>query len=102
MEIWTIIWGVLAALLGIWLVLAAIAFYMGFRRGGGGIQWLMYGLFMGPVAIYLALKLVQPCPKCQAPVLRTVTTCPRCGGDVPRLDQDKNEMGPMWTYRRHW
>ena len=102
MDIWTIVWGFIGAGLGLWLVLAAVAFYMGTRRGGGPGQWLAYGLFLGPVAIYLAHKLVQLCPHCQAPVLRTVTTCARCGGDVPRLDQDENEMGPLWTYRRHW
>ena len=71
------------------------------RRGGATAPWILLGALLGPVGIYLIVKVMHhQCDACKKPVLRGVRQCPGCGDDIARLEH--NPVGPMWTYRRDW
>ena len=87
----------IAAWIGCGVVSAVIAR----RRGASAYSWVALGFLLGPVGLFLVLKvLAHACPACSAPVLRAVRQCPNCGDDIPRLEY--NPVGPFWTYRRDW
>ena len=76
---------------------------VGVRCGSGGATapWILLGALLGPVGIYLIVKVMHhQCDACKKPVLRGVRLCPECGSDIARLEH--NPVGPMWTYRRDW
>ena len=84
-----------------WLGCGAKASVMARRRGGATGPWILLGWLLGPVGIYLILKVMNhQCDACEKPVLRGVRHCPECGSDIARLEH--NPVGPMWTYRRDW
>ncbi|MBN63172.1 MAG: hypothetical protein CME20_17595 [Gemmatimonadetes bacterium] len=84
-----------------WLGCGAAAAVMARRRGGATAPWILLGALLGPVGIYLIVKVMHhQCDACKKPVLRGVRQCPGCGDDIARLEH--NPVGPMWTYRRDW
>ncbi len=85
-----------------WLLSAVAASIIARNRGGNRVHWVLLSLLLGPFAILLTLKLVRPCPHCQAKVLREVRTCPKCHKSIPKIQPQDNPMGPLWTYRRNW
>ena len=79
----------------IWTAMAAL------RRGGRTLQWVLFGLLLGPAGPWVVLRMLNHrCPHCRAPVLRSLYVCPNCGRDVPRLE--KNPENALWSYRRNW
>lgn len=85
-----------------WLAIAGTTFWLARRRGGAPGKWAALALLLGPVGLWLVLRLVRPCPACGATVLREVATCPACGAPIPRRDPDQNPAGPLWSYRKDW
>jgi endogenous inhibitor of DNA gyrase (YacG/DUF329 family) len=84
-----------------WLISGTVVAVVASRRGGGPVPWILWGLLLGPIGLYVILKLMDhECPSCQSPVLRAVRHCPACAAEIPRLEN--NPVGPMWTYRRGW
>ena len=84
-----------------WFGFGAVAAVMARRRGGGTVPWILLGALLGPIGLYMILKVMHNhCVTCQAPVLRGVRHCPVCAAEIPRLEN--NPVGPMWTYRRDW
>ena len=100
MSVWTTLFFVALAGAILWLALAAATTFIAHRRGGKVLHWVLLGLLLGPVGLFLVVKHAHVCPHCQSRVLRGIYTCPQCHRDVPRLEE--NPVGPLWTYRRNW
>ena len=84
-----------------WLLCGVAVAVMARRRGGGAGPWILLGILLGPIGLYVILKVMHHhCGACQIPVLRGVRHCPSCGEKIPRLEH--NPVGPMWSYRRDW
>lgn len=84
-----------------WLVCGVFVAAMAQRRGGRTVPWILLGILLGPIGLYMILKVMDHhCPECRVPVLRGVRNCPACGAEITRLEN--NPVGPMWTYRRDW
>lgn len=77
----------LATIGSIWVLCAIVAGITAGEKGRRFWVWFPFGLLVGPVALYLALKsyevvppeLAQICPSCQKSIRKTARTCPRCG-----------------------
>lgn len=85
----------------VWSGCGLVAATVAHRRGARLKSWLVLGIFLGPVGLFLVYRILNhTCPHCGAPILRAVRTCPQCKGAIPRLKH--NPVGPLWTYRRDW
>lgn len=71
----------------IWLLCAVMAGIVAGEKRRRFWVWFPFGLLIGPVALYLALKadevvppeLARTCPNCQKTIRKTLRSCPRCG-----------------------
>ena len=84
-----------------WLGCGIVTAQKAMRRGGGIVQWILLGILLGPVGLYIVFRFLDhKCPDCRSPILRGIRLCPICNAEIPRLEN--NPVGPMWTYRRDW
>ena len=102
MDLWLTLTILAAALVMLWLTTSIATLIIAHRRGGSTLFWISLALLLGPVGLFLVLRLAQSCPHCQTKVLRGIHTCPQCCRDLPRMNPDDNPVGPFWTYRRDW
>ena len=87
--------------LGTWLGFGIIALKIACGRGGRVFQWAVFGILLGPVALFLVLRVMaHRCPSCNVSILRAIHICISCVEPIPRLKN--NPVGPFWTYRRDW
>jgi|SaaInlStandDraft_6_1057023.scaffolds.fasta_scaffold172286_2 hypothetical protein len=97
---WLIVGG--GGLTALWLSLAWWTMRIAQRHGGHPGRWFLYGVLLGPIGIWLAFRMVRPCPACQAIVLRDVHLCPACGHEIPRLGTSERPEDYLKTYRKNW
>ena len=84
-----------------WLGCGIVTAQNAMRRGGGIVKWILLGILLGPVGLYIVFRFLDhKCPDCRSPILRGIRLCPICNAEIPRLEN--NPGGPMWTYRRDW
>ena len=56
-----------------WLVCGVFVAVMAQRRGGRTVPWILLGVLMGPIGLYMILKVMDHhCAECRVPVLRGV------------------------------
>lgn len=84
-------------IVGIWMICAIVATYIGSRKGEGCIGFII-GLLFGPLGIVFALLSKgerRTCPSCKELIHKDANVCPQCRMNFGRVPPTLQQVAPV-------